>query len=186
MDNFFDILIFLIIIISIVSSFLKKKQLPKQTSERRTQPLGPKQVDPQVSTEQPKEAYDILNEIEDFFKVGSEPAGPEKTKEETEEPQSIIQKDERAKSESWHSPTASEHSYTDDWERKKEELKKKILRVDSGVEKQAAKFEESLHRKETEPSQLALIVKSRLGNPASLKEYIIFSEILGKPKALRR
>ena len=186
MDNFFDILIFLIIIISIVSSFLKKKQPPKQTSERRTQPLEPKQIDPQVSTEQPKEAYDILNEIEDFFKVGSEPAGPEKTKEETEEPQSIIQKDERTISESWHSPTASEHSYTNDWGRKKEEVKKIISKVDASIEKQAAKFEESLQRKETEPGQLALIVKSKLGNPASLKEYIIFSEILGKPKALRR
>ena len=52
--------------------------------------------------------------------------------------------------------------------------------------KQAAKFEESLQSKETAPNQLAYFVKSKLGNPAALKEYIIFSEILSKPKALRR
>ena len=186
MDNFFDILIFLIIIISIVSSFLKKKQPPKQTPERRTQPLEPKQIDPQVSTEQPKEAYDILNEIEDFFKVGSEPAGPEKTKEETEEPQSIIQKDERTISESWHSPTASEHSYTNDWGRKKEEVKKIISKVDASIEKQAAKFEESLNKAKPLTTEIVASIKTKLHNPSTLKEYIIFSEILGMPKALRR
>jgi hypothetical protein len=47
-------------------------------------------------------------------------------------------------------------------------------------------FEESLERKESVYSSIALTVKSKIKNPSTLKEYIIFSEILGKPKALRR
>lgn len=187
MDNFFDILIYLIIIISIVSSFLKKKQPPKKTSERRVQSLEPEQADVQVLTEQPKEEYDILKEIEGFFKVGNEKPGAEVTPPENVEPKKrMTQIEEQNKSEGWHTPTASEHVYTQDWEIKERELKEKISQIDSGVEKQAAKFEESLQRKEIASSQLAFVVKSKLGNPTSLKEYIILSEILGKPKALRR
>jgi len=31
-----------------------------------------------------------------------------------------------------------------------------------------------------------MTVKTKIGNPSTLKEFIIFSEILGKPKAMRR
>ena len=187
MDNFFEILIYVIIIISFLSSILKKKkQKPKQPAARTPQQEEYPQKDVSVAQTQPKEEYDILKELEDFFKVGEEPKRKQIPVPVPQQQKEMPDMEEHTQEDSWHSPTVSEHSYTDDWESKKEELKKKILRVDSGVEKQAAKFEESIHRKETEPSQLALIVKSRLGNPASLKEYIIFSEILGKPKALRR
>jgi hypothetical protein len=187
MDNFFEILIYIIIIISFLSSILKKKkQKPKQPAARTPQQEEYPQKDVSVAQTQPKEEYDILKELEDFFKVGEEPKrkqipvpGPQQQKE-------MPDMGEHTQEDSWHSTTVSEHSYTNNWGRKKEEVKKIISKVDASIEKQAAKFEESLQRKETEPGQLALIVKSKLGNPASLKEYIIFSEILGKPKALRR
>jgi len=47
-------------------------------------------------------------------------------------------------------------------------------------------FEASLDKKDIAFSSIALAVKSKMKNPSTLKEYIIFSEILGKPKALRR
>ena len=86
---------------------------------------------------------------------------------------------------SWHEKTESEH-YVDVWERKKSEVKKIISSVDSSIEKKAAMFEASLDTKDLTYSSIALRVKSKMKNPSTLKEYIIFSEILGKPKALRR
>jgi hypothetical protein len=187
MDNFFEILIYLIIIISIVSSFVKKKQKPQESSEQKPQRENYTQADTSVTPAQPKEEYDILKEIEDFFKVETNEPVAETTVAVKVEPQKkMTEIEKQVKDESWHSPTKSEHEFTDDWEKKKEEIKKKIARVDSGIEKQAAKFEELLHMQETVPNQLALLVKSKLVNPSTLKEYIIFSEILGKPKALRR
>jgi hypothetical protein len=186
MDNFFEILIYLIIIISFVSSFIKKKQKTKQPDAQTQQPEEYSQADVSVSPSQTKEEYDILKEIDDFFKVGSESTKQERTEIKPKEPESIIQKEEHSKSDSWHSPTASEHSYTNEWERKKEEVKKIISQVDTKIEKQAAKFEESMTQAKPLASEIVASIKTKLHNPSTLKEYIIFSEILGKPKALRR
>jgi Na+-transporting methylmalonyl-CoA/oxaloacetate decarboxylase gamma subunit len=188
MDNIFEILIYLIIIISFLSSILKKKQQP----QKKPPVQQPRQEDyyqaeqTEVSAPQPqsKQEYDILRELEDFFKVGNEqtdrrvPAPKQQT-------ESLPSAEEHTKSEDWKSPTESEH-YVDQWERKKTEVKKIISSVDSSIEKKAAMFEESLERKESVYSSIALAVKSKIKNPSTLKEYIIFSEILGKPKAFRR
>ena len=188
MDNFFEILIYLIIIISFLSSiFKKKKQQQQKPTARPDQQEEYPQTDVSVTQSKPKEEYDILKEIEDFFKVGSEMPGQGRTTvAQPEEPESIIETKEHIKSDSWHSPTVSEHSYTDDWERKKAEVKKRTSRIDSGIEKQAAKFEESLVKITPLASEINSLIKTKIKSPSTLKEYIIFSEILGKPKALRR
>ena len=187
MDNVFEILIYLIIIISFLSSIFKKKKRQQQNP-----PAQQPQTDEYYQTEVPvpqtktKEEYDIVKELEDFFKVGNEPAGQQiPMPVPQEQPKKMTQIEEHTLDESWHTPTASEH-IAGDWERKKEEVSKRIARVDSSVEKKAAMFEESLERKESVYSSIALSVKSKMKNPSTLKEYIIFSEILGKPKALRR
>jgi len=186
MDNFFEILIYLVIIISFLSSIFKKKkqqQRPSRTPQQEEYP----QADVSIAQTQSKEEYDVLREIEDFFKVGSELPGQKKTTvAKPEKPISIIQTKEQSKSDSWHSPTVSEHAYTDDWERKKAEVRQKTSRVDSGIEKQAAKFEESLVKVKPLSSEITSLIKTKIKTPSTLKEYIIFSEILGKPKALRR
>jgi hypothetical protein len=97
----------------------------------------------------------------------------------------MTQIEEHTQDESWHTPTASEH-FADDWEHKKTEVKKKVARVDTGIEKQAAKFEESLVKKKPATSEITSLIKARIKNPSTLKEYVIFSEIIGKPKALKR
>ena len=185
MDNVFEILIYLIIIISFLSSiFKKKKQQQQKPPMRQPQNEEYSQAEVSVPQTQAKEEYDILKELEVFFKVGTEP-----TKQEIpipqEQPRKMTQIEEHVRTDSWQTPTSSEH-LADVWERKKEEVSKRIAKVDSSVEKKAALFEESLERKELGYSSIALTVKSKIKNPSTLKEYIIFSEILGKPKALRR
>ncbi len=98
---------------------------------------------------------------------------------------SVLSMEDHVKTDSWHSQTKSEH-VVDKWERKRSEVKKILGSVDSTIEKKAAMFEESLGKKEAVYNSLALAVKSKMKTPSILKEYIIFSEILGKPKALRR
>ena len=187
MDNFFEILIYLIIIISFLSSiFKKKKQQQQKPPARQPQYEETYQAEVSIPQTQTKEEYDVLRELEDFFKVGNEPAGQQiPVPVPQEQPKKMTKIEEHTLDESWHTPTASEH-IAGDWERKKEEVSKRIARVDSSVEKKAAMFEESLERKESVYSSIALSVKSKMKNPSTLKEYIIFSEILGKPKALRR
>ena len=183
MDNIFEILIYVIIIISFLSSIFKKKKQQQQKPPVR-QPQTDKTYQTEVAVPQTgkKEEYDILRELEDFFKVGEEqipiPAPQQQSK--------IPEMEEHTQKDSWHSPTASEHSYTNEWERKKAEVKQKTSQVDSGIEKQAAKFEESLTKAKTFTSETASLIKTKIKNPSTLKEYIIFSEILGRPKAMRR
>jgi hypothetical protein len=187
MDNVFEILIYLIIIISFLSSIFKKKkqQQQKPTAQQpQTDEYYQKEVSvPQTKT---KENYDVLKELEDFFKVGNEPVKQEIPLPVPQgQPKKMTQIEEHTLDETWHTPTASEHS-ADDWEHKKTEVKKILASVDSSIEKKAAMFEQSLQRKESVYSSIALSVKSKMKSPSALKEYIIFSEIIGKPKALRR
>jgi len=184
MDNVFEILIYLFIIISFISSFLKKKK-QKQKPPVRQQPVD-KDYQTEVATPQSetKEEYEILTELEDFFKVGEE-STTEKESIPQQKTKPASSMEEHVKTDSWHAPTESEH-VLDRWERKKSEVQKLLSGVDSAIEQKAAQFEKSLDKKESLYSTLALAVKSKMKNPSTLKEYIIFSEILGKPKALRR
>jgi hypothetical protein len=185
MDNVFEILIYLIIIISFLSSiFKKKKQQQQKPPVRQTQQEEYSQTEASIPQTQSKEEYDILKELEVFFKVGTEEQAPTiPVPHDSRQPST--QKEDMTRRESWQARTESEHDI-EDWEGKKAEVKKRMARVDSSVEKKAALFEESLGKKEAVFSSIALTVKSKITNPSTLKEYIIFSEILGKPKALRR
>ncbi len=88
--------------------------------------------------------------------------------------------------ESFHKKTASEHTFVDPWEKKKTDIDKKVAKVDKSVEEQASKFEEHLKKKETAASEISKEIRTRLKDPASLKDYIVISEIMGKPKSLSR
>jgi hypothetical protein len=185
MDNVFEILIYLIIIISFLSSiFKKKKQQQQRPPARQPQTDEQYQTEVTVPQTQSKEEYDILKELEDFFKVGDEPTGrtvplPQ------HQPETVATDEEHTRREIWQEKTKSEH-VADDWERKKAEVTKRLSSIDSDIEKRAALFEDSLERKEQVYSDIARSVRTKFKNPATLKEYVIFSEILGKPKAFRR
>ena len=71
MDNIFEILIYLIIIVSFLSSiFKKKKQQQQRPPARQPQHEETYQTEVSVPQTEKKEEYDILRELEDFFKVG--------------------------------------------------------------------------------------------------------------------
>lgn len=183
MDNIFEILIYVIIIISFLSSIFKKRKQRQQKLPAQ-QPHQDEYYQAEVAVPQTEQRAnnDILKELEDFFKVGDD-LQKQETASIPEKPVSLIEQSEYNK---LHLPTTSEHSYANVWERKRAEVQKIISTVDSGIAKKAALFEESLIEKKIAYNSIALAVKSKMKTPATLKEYIIFSEILGKPKAFRR
>jgi len=184
MDNFFEILIYLIIIISFLSSIFKKRQ-QQQKRPPAQQPKPDDNYQTEVSTNESKpKDYDILRELEDFFKSG-DMSTEKKTQVPQQQTETTVSIEEKEEFDSWHEPTRSEHT-VDNWERKKGEVQKILAGVDSAIEKKAAEFEDSLWKKGKEFNGVALSIRSKFKSPSTLKEYIIFSEILGKPKALRR
>lgn len=210
MEDLFQILIFLILIISFFSSIFKKKK-PEETegqqhsrgAENRT---GYPKEDYSYRQEKSEvEEYDnILNEIENLFKeekpviIPTETQKPSsdalKAKTKIEE-QSKTMKDyqkEKYDEKQWsekttaeHIPTASEHSFEDSWQRRKEKVKEAKKSIDKKTSSDAERFEQYLKKRETKKTTISDI-KRNLDKPQTIQEYIIFSEILGKPKALRR
>lgn len=186
MDNIFEILIYLIIIISFLSSIFKKKQKPQQRPQQGPQRDNYEQQDVAVSETQSKEDYDVLKEIEDFFKVGSEQYEQGKrVPVEQESSETIYRIEETPKTETLHTTSAA-GTFRSEIDKQREELKLKRSMVDSVVEEKAKQFEELLAKPVQPVTSPASTIKSKLSNPQSIREYVLFSEILGKPKALRR
>ena len=193
MDNIFEYLIYGFIIISFISSFFKKKKrLPKepadQTLHQRTDITENKIIDIPPSQEPKAEEYHILKGIESFFDVGK-PKQAE-TKVHTDKEMYEGAKDREnyipVPEKSFHTLTESEHTFTNPWDEKRKELEKKIEKLSPEIEKRVSAYEESLIRKDSTATGIIKNIKERLKSPSTLKEYIIISEIIGKPKALKR
>ena len=84
MDNIFEVLIYVFIIISFLSSFFRKKKKEAIKKEQLQAQIRNQQgikedlevqVSPSIQTQEPE--YDILKEFEDFFKVGERKEEPE-------------------------------------------------------------------------------------------------------------
>jgi hypothetical protein len=211
MEEFIQILFFLIIIISFLSSILKKKEPPGgKAPSQRTQSTDITGY-PEAKTS--SEDYDILTEIETLFKSGEESGikkpttlnkpSMEKTPiEENRRSPSETTSYERERSFSEHvagdytksgvpsqrdvseyTSTSSEHTMGDWWESKK--IKDKKRQLDSIASAKAEKFEKLLSKKREEENLLTKNLMQRFRNPSTLKEYIIISEIIGKPKSLQ-
>lgn len=193
MDNFFEILIYLFIIVTFLSSiFKKKKPVPKKPEARV--PQQREEVDISYSPEQEmqptsvksssSDEYDILKELEQFFKVG-EPQQKPAPKPQPKIPPTRVEQKKKTVEDSWRTRTDSEHKYEDIWEKKSRDVAQRQKDVDSLTSRQAAKFEEMLNVKKVYSTAFERNIKKRLKHPSSLKEYIVISEILGKPKALK-
>ena len=78
MDDIFQILLYLVIIISFIAPIFRKKNQDKnsQQSSRQRFPLQDSNLEnPKTeiaATESKQTDYDVLKELENFFKVGSE------------------------------------------------------------------------------------------------------------------
>ena len=192
MEDIFEILIYIFIIVSFLSSFFKKKKRGQQPEQQRQAEQKHFQETAAEDQKKVQEEFqsDFLKELEDFFKVGTEeqpkfvePKPLEDTvvpkETETEIEKSVKEKERRTLA-------AAKQATADPWVLKKEEIKRKKAKIDSSIEEQAAKFEKLLQEKGSAASEINKKIKKRLGDPVNLKEYIIISEIIGKPKALRR
>ncbi len=195
MDNIFEYLIYGFIIISFISSFFKKKKkisLPEEQSHQtllqRTDITEDKFIDIPPSQEPKAEEYDILKGIESFFDVGQSQQTQKKVHTDKEMYEGAKDRENYmpVPEKSFHTLTASEHTFTDPWDVKRKELEKKKEKLSPEIEKRASEYEESLKRKESAATEIIKDINERLKNPTSLKEYIIISEIIGKPKALKR
>ena len=195
MDNIFEILIYLFIIISFLSSFLKKKKKAARAQEQaQTQITDQQRVSGELDVEEaPKvqtkgQDYDILKEFEDFFKVGerTEEAQIQPQIEPLEEADQTKKEIRRVPEDSFHTKTASEHTFIDPWDIKKSEIDKRKKSISSDIERQATAFEQHLKKPETSAMRISRKIKESMKQPATLKEYVIISEIMGKPKALKR
>jgi len=193
MDNIFEYLIYGFIIISFISSFLKKKKrLPKepsdQTLHQRTDITEDNIIDIPPSQEPKAEEYNILKGLENFFDVGQ----PQQTEKKVHTDKEMYEgaKDREnyipVPEKSFHTLTASEHTFTDTWDEKRKELEKRKEKLSPEIEKRASAYEESLVKQVSAATGIIKVINERLKNPSSLKEYVIISEIIGKPKALKR
>jgi len=195
MDNIFDVLIYLIIIISFISSFFKKKNkelIKKKLIESQAQAQQKISDEPNVKAAIPVKTqyqeYDIFKEFEDFFKVGK----PEvETKiqpqsERAEETEESERKFVPVPEESFHTKTASEHTFVDPWDLKKSEIESRKKSISSNIEEKAAAFERYLKKPESSATKISRKIRESMKRPSTLKEYVIISEIMGKPKAFKR
>ncbi|HEX9252664.1 MAG TPA: hypothetical protein VF870_10505 [Ignavibacteriaceae bacterium] len=204
MDDLFQYLIWGIIIFSFISSFFKKKEPPKQTPlPKAKQPdvvnYPKQQTDVErITVSQKQDEYDILRELENLFKGEIKTPTPQKQKQ--GDPYDIYESNEIkdkdldlvvdkrmqrnvedmkpiGSRETYDNKSAGRRSVSD------RQAQQKI--INPKIEEQAKEFERVL----AGPKQQRATVTEfnrKLKNPRTVKEYILFSEILGKPKALRR
>jgi len=203
MEDFIQVLIILILIISFLSPLFKKKG--KQPSgpmpQRKPGPRNPETQEPSAKTEEGES--DIFREIADLFKTEF-PETPQKAKRQTTIEQRTAAENIPARSESQdymgaedvsyekdqslteHSPTVSEHTIDQSFHRPTDWSKRKKPKIDSSVERRAESFKKLLEKKRPETNIYNLKIRDTLKNPQSLKEYILISEIIGRPKALKK
>jgi hypothetical protein len=207
MDDLFQYLIYGILIFSFLSSFFKKKEQPKQTPlPKAKQPDSmsyPKlQSDVgDVTASQKQGEFDILRELENMFKgeVNLPPKqSPKQTQYEEYAQNKIEDKnletitDRRTLRNVDQNPSVEykqsveERNYIEPKGTvEQNKWTKKKSKIDPKVEASAKEFEKVLVS--TRKRKAAITEFNRkLKNPRTVREYILFSEILGKPKALRR
>jgi len=203
MDDLFQYLIWGIIIFSFLSSFFKKKEPPKQSPLPKVKPPAsvsyPKQSDAdKVVVSQKQDEYDILRELENLFKGEIKTPVPQKQKQvdpyDDYESNEIKYKDldlvidpRMQRTVEDKNPIGSRETYDNKNVSRRpitgKQTQPKI--INPKIEEQAKEFERVL----AGPKQQRTTVTEfnrKLKNPRTVREYILFSEILGKPKALRR
>jgi len=203
MDNFFEILIYLFIIVSFVNSFLKKKKKNEEKAAK-AQKAQTEISQPVFEEREPEPSgKDILDEIQSLFnppvekprEKNSETFGElwkteayneDSQKEAYQQPiesENEMVTEEHSVTLSEHTPTLSEHTPTlsehklPGVEKPKETIITRLLDDSDDKEK---------NYNTRKPNPILLLLKNEMSNNDSLKRYIVISEILGKPKALRR
>ncbi len=174
MDNLFQVLIFIFIIWSIVGSAFKKK--PEKTPQKvaRKNPGEGKQ---NPSTRYPKSSQDVLEEIlgfkipqqnqDDPYSTNYENENLEKSSQDVESQQLDISSFDR-------NISIPDIDYD---------------KINAQVSVESEKLQTNIHQQyslnKTE-NKKNLLIKSKLKTKSSLRDNFLISEILQKPKALRK
>lgn len=185
MDNYFQILIYLIIIFAFLNSLFRKKPKAEPPQRRTGSPETGEQNGYSSSEKIQTGEYDILKEIEGMFKGESD--SYDKRKMESEIEKAKMQKvpmEEHTEDKEWHESSASEHELDKSWHRITEF--KRDTASNALIEKEAERFEHILAEREKEVLFPFDELRKKLYAPETLKDYIVVSEIIGKPKYLRR
>jgi hypothetical protein len=209
MDDYIQILIYLFIIFAFLNSLFKKKD-KTETPKRNADPGPPRQKTDYSSGEverKRQDEYDILKEIEGLFKgEQSYPTAGRKMESDLEKAKMRkVPSSEHTEDKEWHTEDSEWHSEDKEWHSESEEWHersagesqldkswhtisefKRVPEVDATIEKEAEKFERMLaERNKTVPYPFDELRK-KLYSPRTLQDYIVVSEIIGKPKYLRR
>jgi len=199
MDDLFKILIWGLIIFFFLKPLFKKKApekkntVPKPGIDSETYgDLSAKESAP-AAISNSKDEYDILNEIQNMFKSDLKIPEQQKPKQvdpyDIYEPNEIKDKDLNLVNDPRMQREVEDQKpigYRKTYDKRTLSPQREQKRVvDAQTEAEAQKFEKvlaGLHKKSA--GQTEFIRKMK--NPKSIREYIIFSEIIGKPKALHR
>ena len=216
MDDYFQILIYLIIIFAFLNSLFKKKDKGK-ISQRPSNSSDPERKNTYSSSDYEQKdkpgEYDILKEIEGLFKNESDYTSQRKIESDAEkaEMRSVPaeehteDKEWHTEDSEWHSEDSEWHSEDNEWHSEDEEWHEKSTTehqldkswhsitqykrsptVDAETEKEAEKFERMIADRNKEPVFPFKDLRKKLYSPETLKDFIVVSEIIGKPKYLRR
>jgi len=209
MDDYFQILIYLIIIFAFLNSLFKKRdkgEAPKRTADS-SPPQQRKPYSSEDTRRRKEDEYDILKEIDGLFRgektyptVGREKESDIEIAEMRKVPASEHTEDKEwhTEDEEWHSEDKEWHTESDEWHEKsttEHELDKswhtitqykRSAAVDAAIEKEAQKFERLLANRNKEVPFPFNELRKKLYSPETLQEFVIVSEIIGKPKYLRR
>lgn len=194
MDDFLKFIFIAFIVISFFRRFLKNAK-PPETNTRKTPDVRddntvnyPKEQDA-ATVQKSSDDFAILREIENMFKIESEqPANAEPVQSSRGKLTTKIEEHSQRQSEVNQTPSEKtikvqkvDTSYTNS-EHVITEFKRPHLSKE--VETRALAFERSMSEKKEDTSGLFNHnLRSKLSHPQALKDYIIISEILGKPKA---
>ncbi len=183
MDNLFDILVYLIIIISFLAPLFKKKEKPNTTekpqqSHQRSSDGFSEFETETVVTE--TSDYDILTELEIIF---NQDLGKPKPQIESKQ-----RSEEKIKEVSLEQTSVNYDKF--ELEKKigletQKKFQRKEIKLDSDTEKAAMMFEELLGKQGAKVRTTHLLIK-KIRNPRLIKDYIVVSEILNRPLALRK
>ncbi len=186
MDNFFEILIYLIIIVSFLSSLFKKKE-PDNNKPKSRSPVPDGRENISTSTASSgtetshSESYDILKEIENIFKENMGIPAPSSEQQKKSEELEADEKYEQAFQKNYDLQDNRILSA----ENRALKSRENVRILDEKTISEADKFEELLLTKSALTKRRHPIVE-KIHNPESLREFILISEILGKPAAYKR
>ncbi len=176
MEDFFQILIFIVFIVSSIISSRNKKKKKRQQQQQKTN--TPTSVPTTIKNRQPTKEKTPQEILEELFGIKTNPPLPPPVyKEEVKVEDSVY--------ETWNAEddfTQTKHN--DDYSYKEKDKRRKALIEQSKAAYTTYKKHSTSSVKKKSRTQTKL--QKIFSNPSNLKEYIVINEILAKPKALRR